>query len=142
MKKLNIIMICIIVALVSGIIGYIIGINMKVDNNTYVSEDANIPSQSIEEKVVGTYYTTTWNGHEGVLTLYADGTCDYPTGSKGIWSVEDNTIHLDLDVSLDMLEFYNKNAQESSLINGRDRHDAIIVNSGIILHDKFFQKMN
>ncbi len=142
MKKSNIIMICIIVALVSGIIGYIIGINIKSHDNTYVSETANIPSPSAEEKVVGTYYSTTWNGREGVLTLYIDGTCDYPSGGKGTWSVEDNTIHIDLDISSDMLEFYNKTGQEGGLVNGKNRHDAIIVNSGIILHDKFFQKMN
>lgn len=137
MKKLNVILICIIVALIFGIVGYIIGINMR-----YIPKNSSLSNVNIEEKIVGTYYCTTWNGHEAVLTLYKDGTCDYPTGNNGTWTVEKNTIHIDIDFSSALNEFYNKVGEEKSLTSAKDRHDAIIVDNGIILHDKFFQKMN
>lgn len=59
MNKTNIILICIIIALISGVVGFIIGINV----NTNLQDNKDF---------VGTYKTNTWNGKEAIIALQKD----------------------------------------------------------------------
>jgi len=106
MKKLTFIIIAIIIAIVFGIAGYMIGINSDKSSN-----------------VVGIYHSNSWNGQEATLVLNEDGTCKYPTGNTGIWTKENDVIHIDLGDTLKI-------------------HDAMIVKDGVILYDVMFQKMS
>ena len=127
------------------------GSQSEILNAVITSDAASVTTPEPVKEVVApdlsksTAAEFTWigvNGTDYVATLYKDGTCDYPTGNNGTWTVEENTIHIDIDFSSALNEFYNKVGEEKSLTSAKDRHDAIIVDNGIILHDKFFQKMN
>lgn len=83
MKKTKILLICIVSSLLTGIVGYIIGINY--------SDEIRLNKQ--EKNIVGTYKTTTWNGKDAALVLDKDKTCIYPSGSsKCTWKVTDNNV--------------------------------------------------
>ena len=86
MNKKNITLICIIIALVSWIIGFIIGMNVK-ENNEMTSS------------LVGTYKTNTWNGKETVIALKNDKTMICPNGS-GTWSFEDGKLYIEYGLSI------------------------------------------
>lgn len=151
MKKVTVILLCIIVALVSGIIGYIIGINTAKPIMTVADNITPVEELTPEEKCVGTYYCSTWNGSRATLVLNADMTMKYPTGSTGTWSVEGDKIHLYLDGKdvKEMLSRFGIN-DVNELNNNRveipqteySGYIATIVNNGVILNDNFFQKMN
>lgn len=125
MKKSKIIIICIVIALFSGIIGFIVGKNIN-DNKSNIE---------------GIYYSYKWNNRTGVLKILPDGTFNYPSGGTGTWSIKGSTIHLDMNIDQNKIEFY-KQYKLGNLVDGKDRHDAELVNDGIILHGVFFQKMN
>ena len=72
--------------------------------------------------VVGTYKTDYWNGKSSVLVLNEDGSCFYPTGATGTWSQQGNQISIDL--------------------GDNSTHTAELVDHGIILHEKFFEKLD
>ena len=76
MNKTNMILICIIIALISGIIGFVIGMNVKRSNSNIISV------KNEEKNLIGTYKTSSWNGKEAVLVLNEDGTMIYPTGAE------------------------------------------------------------
>ena len=59
MNKTNMILICVTIALISGIIGFIIGINFKGNNEINLSS---VSIKNEERNLVGTYKTNTWNG--------------------------------------------------------------------------------
>ena len=84
MNKTNMILICIIIALISGIIGFIIGINFKGNNEI---NSSSVSMKNEEKNLVGTYRTNTWNGKEAVIALKSDKTMICPNGS-GTWSFE------------------------------------------------------
>ena len=88
MNKTNMILICIIIALVSGIIGFIIGMNVKESNGINSSSVKNE-----EQNLVGTYKTNTWNGKEAIIALKSDKTMICPNGS-GTWSFEDGKLYI------------------------------------------------
>lgn len=127
MNKKVIIIICLLIAIISGLIGYIIGDKLSDNQNS---------NSSSNKSLVGTYYCQDWNGSTATLVLNEDGTCKYPTGSKGKWKTSENTVEIYLR---------NYTAEYSNSNNDSDysdKHEATIVNNGIILHDKFFSKMN
>ena len=59
MNKTSMILICIIIALISEIIGFIIGINFKGNNEI---NSSSVSMKNEEKNLVGTYKTNTWNG--------------------------------------------------------------------------------
>ena len=119
MNKLSIVLLCIIFVLVGGICGFFISNHMNMNQDTSLNADS-------KNEMVGTYKTSTWNGKDAVLVLNADGTCIHPTGSKGTWSVEGDTLHLDIVFRSE---------------DGVERRDATIVPSGVMLSGHFFEKL-
>ncbi len=121
MSKTNVILICIIVALISGIIGFIIGTNTKL---SFDNSSSNL--QAFEEddsaKMVGTYKTNTWNGKEGVLVLKEDKTAIYPTGQRTYWIYDNNRLYLTSET-------------------GENRQELEIVDGGIMINTHFFEKV-
>ena len=93
MNKTNMILICIIIALISGIIGFIIGINFKGNNEI---NSSSVSMKNEEKNLVGTYKTNTWNGKEAVIALKSDKTMICPNGS-GTWSFEDGKLYIEYD---------------------------------------------
>ena len=151
MNKTNVILICVIIALISGIAGYIIGVNVTKTAPAVAENPAPIQELTPEEKCVGTYYSSTWNGKNATLVLNADMTMKYPTGDTGTWSVEGDKIHLYLD-GKDMGEMLKRfgindvNELDSNRVEipqvQNTGYTATIVNNGVMLNDHFFQKMN
>lgn len=139
MKKINVTLICTIIALIACILGFFLGFYVK---------DFFLNNQDKQISIAGTYYSTNWNGETGVLILNSDGTCEYPTGNTGEWYAEGDKIYINLDYSDVINDFYNKLGEEyhpiieNSTVSPDNTYDAIVVDSGIILHDTFFQKMN
>lgn len=132
MKKVNYILICIIIALISGIIGFIIGITMR--ENIVTSSNT---IQSEEDTIVGTYKTNTWNGHEAVLVLNSDKSMIYPDGGTGIWALKDEKIYLKFKSNIGMLSEYLENKVEEKY----SIKEAIIVDKGIMIDTHFFEKV-
>ena len=84
MKKINIVSICVIIALVFGIIGFMIGINVNgISKN--------------ESNLVGTYKTNSWNGKEAVLVLQKDKTMIHPMGYNGTWLIDAGKVYIEYD---------------------------------------------
>lgn len=67
--------------------------NPSGENTTSVTEE------KAEKSVVGVYVTSSWNGKEGTLALYQDGTCLYPTGATGTWKEQEDHVVIYLPVS-------------------------------------------
>lgn len=137
MKKINIILICIIIALISGAIGFIIVINI---NGTNIKE----------KEIIGTYKTNDWNGEEAVIALKKDKTMICPNGN-GTWSLEDGKIYIEydyIDTAVQSAEEYVASfSDEPTLITEKDytRHvkaEIILVEGGVMLDDHFFEKVN
>ena len=84
MKRTYIIFLCLIIALVSGVFGFFIGINLN--NSKPLSKD--------EKSIAGTYKTNNWNGNEAVLVINEDNTFIHPNGYSGTWSIDGNKILL------------------------------------------------
>lgn len=120
----KVILICIIVALVSGIIGLIIGINVNGNNKN-------------ENELVGTYKTNTWNGKEAIISLQKDKTMVCPNGS-GTWIMEDGKLYIEYEsntvpiLSEDGYKTYEKN---------KKKQEVLIVENGLMLYDHFFEKV-
>lgn len=151
MNKTNIILICIIISLVSGIAGYIIGVKITKIAPNVASNSTTIKEPTAIEKCVGTYYSSTWNGRNATLVLNEDMTMKYPTGSTGTWSLDGDKIHLYLDGKdvKEMLKSFGINDVNELDSNKVDipqtqnsGYIATIVNNGVMLNDNFFQKMN
>lgn len=120
MKKINIILIFVII-LILGIVGFIIGINMN--------------DKATLNNIVGTYRTNTWNGKEAVLVLNEDKTCIYPTGSKGIWSVDNGKIYIEIE------ESYSYADGNLVTKHSKSKIETIIVDKGIMINTHFFEKV-
>ena len=113
MNKTSIILLCVVVALVSGIIGFVIG------TKTIICESDNSSS------VIGTYRTNSWNGEEAVLVIKEDGTLIYPTGQRATWIYEDNHLYIPA-----ITETGEEKRQELELVDG-----------GIMINTTFFEKV-
>jgi hypothetical protein len=124
MKKLSILIVIIMIALVFGVAGYLIGVNSNTSSNA-----------------VGIYHSNLWSGREATLVLNADGTCKYPAGSKGTWTIENKIIHINLGNTNTVSNDVNATSTATTS-NTTNIHDAMIVKDGVILHDVMFQKMS
>lgn len=114
MKKSIVVLLCVVSLIVGGIAGFIIGTQAPIEK---------------ENDFVGTYKTNTWNGKEAFLVLKEDGTCIFPTGDSGTWTVDNDEIIIDCpDLAVPDLEV-------SSIRN------ASIVPNGIMLSGHFFEKL-
>lgn len=124
MKKLSILIVIIMISIVFGVARYLIGVNSNTSS-----------------KAVGIYHSSLWNGREATLVLNGDGTCKYPTGSKGTWTIENNIIHINLGNTNTVSNDVNATSTATTS-NTTNIHDATIVKDGVILHDVMFQKMS
>ena len=129
MKK-NII-ICIIIALVFGSIGFIIGFNIK----------GSFSLNKKEKDLVGTYRTQDWNGKEGIIVLNKDKTCIHPLGYTGTWYIEDGKLYMDVDFPT--IE-YNKEKTayyETFEKTEKKKIEVLVVEKGLMFSSKFFEKI-
>ena len=131
MNKTNIILICIIIALVSGIIGFIIGMNVKGNSDTN-----SISINNEEKNLVGTYKTNTWNGKEAVIALKSDKTMICPNGS-GTWLLEDSKLYIEYDMQIPLI---NENGQQDYK-TAHQKQEVTIVENGLMLSGHFFEKI-
>ena len=134
MNKTNMILICVTIALISGIIGFIIGINFKGNN------DINLSSVSIkneERNLVGTYKTNTWNGKEAVIALKSDKTMICPNGS-GTWTFEDGKLYIEYDFEVPQITEDGRQEYKKS----HNKQEVTIVESGLMLSGHFFEKIS
>lgn len=79
--------------------------------------------------VIGIYHNDNWNGREATLVLNKDNTCKYVieyTGDRCVWLMVDSEVVFVL-------------TDEDGDVS---KHNAAIVNDGLILHEHFFKKMN
>ena len=130
MNKISKILICIFIALISGVIGFIIGIN--VNNN---------------KDLVGTYKTNTWNGKEAIIALQKDKTMICPNG-RGTWLLEDGKLYIEYDYTDSvaiMVDEFNKNTGKSQE-SDRDykkhaKQEVIVVENRLMYNGHFFEKV-
>ena len=138
MKKINIVLICVIIALVFGIIGFMIGINVNgISKN--------------ESNLVGTYKTNSCNGKEAVLVLQKDKTMIHPMGYNGTWLIDAGKLYIEYDYidtvaqSADEMiaMFSEENHQQTSEKNymKHEKQEITIVEGGLMLSGHFFEKV-
>ena len=130
MNKTNMILICIIIALISGIIGFIIGMNVKWNNPSSIS------MKNEEKNLIGTYKTSTWNGKDAVLVLNEDGTMIYPTGARGTWTLEDGKLYVEFETT------YSYADGEIHTQTYKTKTEITIVSGGLMINTHFFEKIN
>ena len=134
MSKTNMVLICIIVALVSGIIGFTVGINIK-GNNIINSSSASVKKE--ENDIIGTYKTSTWNGKEAIIALKSDKTMICPNGS-GTWSFEDDKLYIEYDFEVPQITEEGREEYKKS----HNKQEVTIVESGLMLSGHFFEKIS
>ena len=134
MNKTNMILICIIIELISGIIGFIIGINFKGNNEINLSS---VSIKNEERNLVGTYKTNTWNGKEAVIALKSDKTMICPNGS-GTWSFEDGKLYIEYDFEVPQITEDGRQEYKKS----HNKQEVTIVESGLMLSGHFFEKLS
>ena len=134
MNKTNMILICIIIALISGIIGVIIGINFKGNNEI---NSSSVSMKNEEKNLVGTYRTNTWNGKEAVIALKSDKTMICPNGS-GTWSFEDGKLYIEYDFEVPQITEDGRQEYKKS----HNKQEVTIVESGLMLSGHFFEKLS
>ena len=135
MNKINIILICVLIALISGVVGFIVGIN--VNSNPQGNKD-----------LVGTYKTNTGNGKEAIIALQKDKSMICPNGS-GTWLFEDGKLYIEYDYTDSaamMVDEFNKNIgtnQESNKdYKKHAKQEVMVVESGLMYNGHFFEKVN
>ena len=134
MNKTNMILICVTIALISGIIGFIIGINFKGNNEINLSS---VSIKNEERNLVGTYKTNTWNGKEAVIALKSDKTMICPNGS-GTWSFEDGKLYIEYDFEVPQITEDGRQEYKKS----HNKQEVTIVESGLMLSGHFFEKIS
>lgn len=134
MNKTNMILICIIIALISGIIGFIIGINFKGNNEI---NSSSVSMKNEEKNLVGTYRTNTWNGKEAVIALKSDKTMICPNRS-GTWSFEDGKLYIEYDFEVPQITEDGRQEYKKS----HNKQEVTIVESGLMLSGHFFEKLS
>lgn len=136
MKKINVVLICVIIALVSGIIGFVIGINRNSKN---------------ESNLVGTYKTNEWNGKEAVLVLQKDKTMIHPMGYNGTWLIDAGKLYIEYDYidtvaqsADEMIAMFSEENKQTSEKNYKkhEKQEITIVDGGLMLSGHFFEKVN
>ena len=140
MRNINIILVCMIIALLSGGIGFMIGMNMKANITTTSTTSNSLEVQNDknndEINLVGTYKTNTWNGKEAVLVLNADKTMIHPTGNRGIWLLEDGKLYIEFET-----EFSTFDESETQTKTTKSRQEVTIVDSGLMINTHFFKRI-
>lgn len=134
MNKTNMILICVTIALISGIIGFIIGINFKGNNEINLSS---VSIKNEERNLVGTYKTNTWNGKEAVIALKSDKTMICPNGS-GSWTFEDGKLYIEYDFEVPQITEDGRQEYKKS----HNKQEVTIVESGLMLSGHFFEKIS
>ncbi len=134
MNKTNMLLICIIIALVSGIIGFKIGMNVKGNNETNLSS---VSVNNEEKNLVGTYKTNTWNGKEAVIALMNDKTMICPNGN-GTWSFEDGKLYIEYEFEVPQITEDGRQEYKKTL----NKQEVMIVESGLMLSGHFFEKVS
>ena len=134
MNKTNMILICVTIALISGIIGFIIGINFKGNNEINLSS---VSIKNEERNLVGTYKTNTWNGKEAVIALKSDKTMICPNGS-GTWTFEDGKLYIEYDFEVPQIPEDGRQEYKKS----HNKQEVTIVESGLMLSGHFFEKIS
>ena len=134
MNKTNMILICVTIALISGIIGFIIGINFKGNNEINLSS---VSIKNEERNLVGTYKTNTWNGKEAVIALKGDKTMICPNGS-GTWTFEDGKLYIEYDFEVPQITEDGRQEYKKS----HNKQEVTIVESGLMLSGHFFEKIS
>ena len=134
MNKTNMILICVTIALISGIIGFIIGINFKGNNEINLSS---VSIKNEERNLVGTYKTNTWNGKEAVIALKSDKTMICPNGS-GTWTFEDGKLYIEYDFEVPQITEDGRQEYKKS----HNKQEVTIVESGSMLSGHFFEKIS
>ena len=134
MNKTNLILICVTIALISGIIGFIIGINFKGNNEINLSS---VSIKNEERNLVGTYKTNTWNGKEAVIALKSDKTMICPNGS-GTWTFEDGKLYIEYDFEVPQITEDGRQEYKKS----HNKQEVTIVESGLMLSGHFFEKIS
>ncbi len=138
MKKINMILICIIISLVSGIIGFLIGMNVNGNSKN-------------ESNLVGTYKTNAWNGKEAVLVLQKDKTMIHPMGYNGTWLIDAGKLYIEYDyidtIAQSVDEMVAEFSRENKQINDKnymkhEKQEITIVEGGLMLSGHFFEKVN
>ncbi len=124
MNKINKILIYVLIALISGVTGFIIGINI----NTNVQND---------KELVGTYKTNTWNDKEEIIALQKDKTMICPNGS-GTWSLEDGKLYIEYDYEISTISETGEQEYKKS----HEKQEVMIVEGGLMLSGNFFEKIN
>ena len=123
-----------IIALISGIIGFIIGINFKGNNEI---NSSSVSMKNEEKNLVGTYKTNTWNGKEAVIALKSDKTMICPNGS-GTWSFEDGKLYIEYDFEVPQITEDGRQEYKKS----HNKQEVTIVESGLMLSGHFFEKLS
>ena len=134
MNKTNMILICVTIAFISGIIGFIIGINFKGNNEINLSS---VSIKNEERNLVGTYKTNTWNGKEAVIALKSDKTMICPNGS-GTWTFEDGKLYIEYDFEVPQITEDGRQEYKKS----HNKQEVTIVESGLMLSGHFFEKIS
>lgn len=142
MKRTNIILICIIIALVSGIVGFIIG--MSVSGNNII----NLNSVS-ENDIIGTYKANTLE-KELVLVLQKDKTIIHPMGYNGTWLIDNEKVYIEFDYIDTIAKSVDEYVAEFSEGNNKmpeknymkhEKQEIILVEGGLMLNGQFFEKV-
>ncbi len=134
MNKTNILLICIIIALVSGIIGFAMGINVR--ENSAINPSSISATNDEEKDLIGTYKTNTWNGKEAIIALKSDNTMICPNGN-GTWSFEDGKLYIEYDFEVPQI---TENGQKDYK-KAHNKQEVTIVESGLMLSGHFFEKV-
>ncbi len=90
----------------------------------------------LADKIIGVYQTDSWNGEPGVLVLYEDGSCQYPSGGTATWTTDNDVVYITLESAGTIA-----NGTIETIIS-KSEHEARIVENGLVLHDKFFKKVS
>ena len=129
MKK-NIV-ICIIIALVFGIIGFIIVLNIT----------DSLALNKKEKDLVGTYITQDWNGKEEIIVLNKDKTCVHPLGYIGTWFIKDDKLYMDVNFPTITSNKEKTMYYETFEKTEKKKIEILVVEKGLILSSKFFEKV-
>lgn len=142
MKKIIMVIICIVVAVVFFVCGFFLGKNST--EKEVATEETNTQEKvSKEKQLVGLYYCDNWNGNSRAqLELFEDGTLKYPIRildtDKGTWNVEGDVIKvvLDVDKTSDMWKAYQEMNYDPS------QPEIRIINEGLLVGSNIFRKLN
>ena len=126
MKRINIILLCVVIALVFGFLGFLIGIN--------INDKLNITN--LEKDLVGTYKTNEWNGKEAVLVLQKDKTMIHPNGYRGTWYIENEKLFVEYEIDIPTFEGNSQSTETT-----KNKQELTIVSNGLLLNTHFFEKI-